>query len=117
MLSIKLLLVDPVYQSEAKNAFNRYNKEKFYAQQIDISFAKIDDRYTIVLEGPFANGSSAVDYIDKVRPVTKSRILPWLSAEKYSFIIISQSNLETLKVNKDIEGYKQLLQNAHPGKF
>ena len=109
--------VDPVYQSEAKNAFNRYNREKFYAQQIDISSAKIDDRYTLVLEGPFANGTAAVDYIEKVRPIAKSRILPWLSAEKFSFIIISQSNLETLKENKDIEGYKQLLQTAIPGKF
>ena len=109
--------VDGVYQSEAKNAFNRYNKEKFYTQQIDISASKIDDRYSIVLEGPFANAAAAIEYIDKVRPIAKSRILPWLSVEKYSFIVISQSNLEILKTTKDMDAYKQLLQTAVPGKF
>ena len=109
--------VDPVYQSEAKNAFNRYNREKFYAQTIDMSSEKIDDRFTLVLEGPFANGAAAVDYIEKVKPIVKSRIIPWLSADKYTFIIISRSNLEALKTSKDMDAYKQLLQTALPGKF
>ena len=109
--------VDPVYQGEAKNAFNRFNKEKFYTQTIDISAAKIDDRFTMILQGPFANSAAAIEYLDRTKPAAGSRILPWLSGDKFSFIIISQSNLETLQSSKNIDGYRQLLQAAVPGKF
>ena len=109
--------VDPVYQGEAKNAFNRFNKEKFYTQTIDISAVKIDDRFTLILEGPFANSAAAIEYLDRTKPAAGSRILPWLSGDKFSFIIISQSNLETLQASKNVDGYRQLLQAAVPGKF
>jgi len=109
--------VDPVYANEARNAFNRFNKERYYNQQIEISGLQLDERYNLVLEGPFANANAAVDYIDKVKPASKSRILPWLSLDKYSFLIISNTNLELLKSNKDMDAYKLLLEKAIPGKF
>ncbi|MEJ7673913.1 MAG: hypothetical protein WKF59_14745 [Chitinophagaceae bacterium] len=34
--------VDPVYISEARNAFNRYNREKFSEQSIEIAKDVID---------------------------------------------------------------------------
>jgi outer membrane protein assembly factor BamD (BamD/ComL family) len=109
--------VDPVYSSEAKNAFNRYNREKFYNQKIDISGVQLDERWNLVLQGPFLDAAVATDYIDKVKPVAKSRILPWLTSDKYTFLIISGANLNVLKSGKDMEGYRQLLQKALPGKF
>lgn len=109
--------VDKVYASEAGNAFNRFNREKYYNQKIDISNLRLNDRYDMVLQGPFTNASAAVDYIDKVKPVAKSRIVPWLAADKYSFLVISNANLEVLKSGKDMDAYKQLLQKAFPGKF
>ncbi len=109
--------VDPVYASEGKNAFNRYNREKFYNQRIEITSVPIDERYQLILEGPFADAPAALDYIDKVRPVTKSRILPWLTAEKYNFLIISNTNLDLLKAGKNMDAYKQLIDQALPGKF
>ncbi|MDB5250732.1 MAG: tetratricopeptide repeat protein [Segetibacter sp.] len=109
--------VDPVYASEARNAFNRFNKEKYYNQQIDITSLQLDERFNLVMEGPFTNAATALDYIENVRPVAKSRILPWLSIDRYSFIVISNANLNVLKTNKDMEAYKQLLQKAFPGKF
>lgn len=109
--------VDPVYAGEAKNAFNRYNKEKFYGQQINITSEKLDDRYNLVLQGPFPDADAAIEYINKIRPFAPSRILPWLSATKYSYLIINDDNLETLKQNKDIDAYKQLMLLALPGKF
>lgn len=109
--------VDPVYASEAKNAFNRFNREKFYNQKIEMSGLKLDDRFNLVLQGPFTDAAAAIDYIDKVRPAAKSRILPWLSADKYTFIVISNENLDLLKSSKDMDAYKQLLQKAFPGKF
>lgn len=109
--------VNDVYVSEAGNAFNRYNREVFYNQKITISPVKIDDRYNMVLQGPFDNAAAAIAYIDKVKPVTKGRILPWLDAAKYSFIVISNANLELLKTNKDMDAYQQLIRQAFPDKF
>jgi outer membrane protein assembly factor BamD (BamD/ComL family) len=109
--------VDPVYSSEARNAFNRFNREKYYNRKIEVTAAQIDERYHLVLQGPFANAAAALEYIDEVRPVVRSRVLPWLSADKYTFLLISSANLNVLKSDKDMEGYKQLLQKALPGKF
>jgi outer membrane protein assembly factor BamD (BamD/ComL family) len=109
--------VDKVYANEAGNAFNRFNREKYYNQKIDITNLKLDERYNMVLQGPFTNASAALDYIDKVKPVAKSRIVPWLAADKYSFLVISNANLDVLKSGKDMDAYKQLLQKAFPGKF
>jgi hypothetical protein len=109
--------VDEVYANEARNAFNRYNREKFYNQQIAMSGLKLDDRYSLVLQGPFKDAKAAVDYVDAVKPVAGSRILPWLSVDKFSFIVISNANLDLLKNNKDMTAYRQLLLQAFPGKF
>lgn len=78
---------------------------------------KLDDRFNLVLQGPFSDANAAVDYIDKVKPVTNSRILPWLNLDKYSFLVISAENLEVLKTSLDMNAYKQLIQQAFPGKF
>jgi outer membrane protein assembly factor BamD (BamD/ComL family) len=109
--------VDPVYASEAQNAFNRFNRERYSNQRIEMNSSKLDERFNLVLQGPFKDANAAVEYIDQVKPLAKSRILPWLLAEKYSFIIVNEANLELLKSNKDMDAYKQLLQKAVPGKF
>jgi tetratricopeptide (TPR) repeat protein len=109
--------VDQVYASEAKNAFNRFNREKYYNKPIEMTSLQLDERFHLVLEGPFSDANAAVAYIDNVRPVAGSRILPWLTADKYNFIVISAANLDVLKTNKDMNAYKQLLQQAFPGKF
>ncbi len=109
--------VDPVYINEARNAFNRYNQITFYDQKIDLIPVKLDERYNLVLIGPFSDAVSAVNYVDKTKPVTTTRIIPWLTADKYSYAIISESNLSLLKDTKDVEGYKNLLEKVLPGKF
>ena len=109
--------VAQVFVNEAKNAFNRFNKEKYYNQKIDISSVKVSDSVNLMLAGPFADAVKAIDYIDKAKPLTQGRIMPWLTPDKYNYFIISQSNLDLLKENKDMEGYKKVLQKAIPGKF
>jgi tetratricopeptide (TPR) repeat protein len=109
--------VDVVYANEARNAFNRFNQQNYYNQKIDVSGLKLNEQYNMVLEGPFADAKAAIDYIDQVRPIAKSRIVPWLTANKFSFMVISNTNLEVLKNNKDMDSYKLLLQKAIPGKF
>ena len=117
---IVLLLdkVAPVFANEAKNAFNRYDKQTFYNMpQLNATGIKLDDRYNLVLIGPFTDAVGALDYVDKVKPVTAGKILPWLTPDKFTFLMISQANLDLLNQNKDLEGYKKLIQKAVPGKF
>ncbi len=116
-VAILLDKVAPVYINEAKNAFTKYNQINFYNQKLNITPVKLDDQYNLVLIGPFSDADEAVKYVDKTKPVTSSRIIPWLTADKYSYAIISQSNLDVLQYTKDVDGYKKLLEKVLPGKF
>lgn len=116
-VAIVLDKVDEVYIGEAKNAFNRFNREKYYNQKIDIVSLQLDDRYHLVLQGPFKDATAANEYVDKTRPVTNSRIVPWLSADKYSFLIISQANLDILSTNKKVDDYRSILKQIFPDRY
>jgi outer membrane protein assembly factor BamD (BamD/ComL family) len=109
--------VDRVFISEAKSAYAQYNRQRLYNQVINISTTALNDQYTVLLLGPFADASKAMEYIDRVRPVTATQILNWLSADKYTYSIISNSNFEVLRTNKEVTNYQQLLKQALPGKF
>ena len=116
-VTILLDNVAPVYANEARNAFNRYNQANYYTQKITITNFRLDDQHNILLIGPFPGASEALTYVDKTRPITGSRIVPWLAANKYTYSIISNANLSLLNETKDLEGYKQLLNKVLPGKF
>ncbi|MBV9987237.1 MAG: tetratricopeptide repeat protein, partial [Chitinophagaceae bacterium] len=109
--------VDPIFATEARNAFNRYNQERFSDQQIPIYNRKLNAQYQLLMFGPFANAGDAVGYVDKVRPLAGTRIVPWLAADKYSFNIISDANMNILLGNQDLPGYKTFMNQALPGKF
>jgi len=109
--------VDPVYVSESRNAFNRYNKEKHYNRTIDISNLSLDENVKLVLMGNFETAATALEYLEKTRKASPSEIVPWLPAGKYSFIIITPQNLEVLKTSKDVSIYKTFLSQHFPGKF
>ena len=115
--AIVLDKVDETFAGEVKNAFNRFNKERYYNQKLDMITATINNQFSIVLIGPFANAGEAVGYIDKTKPSAAGRIVPWLQASKYSFSIISNSNLDIIKADKDVVGYTQFLKGIFPDKF
>ena len=108
--------VDGVYINEAKNAFNRYNKENYYGQPFEITKDELDADRSILVISSFTDGAAALQYCDKIKR-DASREVSWLPANKYSFIIITTENLLVLKTNKDINGYKALLNKQYPGKF
>ncbi|MEP6682099.1 MAG: hypothetical protein ABJA35_02520 [Parafilimonas sp.] len=116
-VAIVLNKVDPVYATETKNAFNKYNQINFYNQKINIVNSKVNDSLNIVLLGPFTDAASALIYVDKVKPNAAGVIIPWLKPEKYNFTIISQPNLDILNDTKDVSGYKSLIDKVLPGKF
>jgi outer membrane protein assembly factor BamD (BamD/ComL family) len=109
--------VDPVYVSESRNAFNRYNKEKFYNRVIDINNQALNDTTRLVVMSSFENAATALDYLEKTRKAAAKEIVPWLPAGKYYFILISSPNLEILKTKNNLPEYKRFLQQSFPGKF
>jgi outer membrane protein assembly factor BamD (BamD/ComL family) len=108
--------VDGVYINEAKNAFNRFNSESYYTQSLKITRDAIDADKVLLLFSPFENADAAIKYYDKIKKAAPSEI-SWLPPNKYSFLIISDSNLQLLKTNKDLTGYKQLLNTNFNNKF
>lgn len=108
--------VDPVYGSEAKNAFTRYNNQSFYTQGIKVAKDTLDADRALLIFSEFDNAEAAIKYRDKIKKDAPSEI-SWLPAEKYSFYIISAPNLELLKENKNLPSYIELLNKQYPDKF
>ena len=103
--------------NEAKNAFQRYNKDTYYNKTFSHDLFQLDPENRLLLIAPFANAQEAITYIEKTRPITATEIIPWLKGGKYTFSILTNSNFELLKGNKDIEAYKSFLNQYLPGKF
>jgi outer membrane protein assembly factor BamD (BamD/ComL family) len=108
--------VDQVYVTEAGNAFNRYNRENYYGQTININKDVLDAERSLLVITPFVDAATALLYYDKIKRNAAAEI-SWLPANKYSFIIITDENLELLKSNKNLPGYKALLNTQFPNRF
>jgi len=109
--------IDLVFGNEAKNAFSRYNKETYYNKTYAVDLFQIDNDNRLLLIAPFATAQDALTYVEQTRPKTATDIIPWLKGGKYTFTIMTENNLNLLKSNKDIEGYKTFLNQHLPGKF
>jgi len=109
--------VDPVFASETRNAFSRYNREKYATQALEIATTDFDGKDKFVLVGPFNSAQEAIDYVKAAKALAPAEIIPWLKSDKYSFTIISKGNLEILQGNKDLKGYRQFVEQNLPGKF
>ena len=109
--------VDPVYVSESGNAFNRYNTETYYSLGLTTQNASLSDSLKLMITGSFPDEKSAMDYLKNVKAMAPRAIIPWMPAGKYTFLIISATNLELLLSNKDMAAYLKFLATAYPGKF
>lgn len=111
-----LTKVDPVYSSEARNAFNRFNSQSGATNRVAIVKDTLDNDHTLLVFSQFDDAVAALKYLDKLKEAAPSQI-SWLPAQKYSFYIISDSNLQLLKENKNLQNYIDLLNKKYPGKF
>jgi hypothetical protein len=109
--------VDPVYVTESKNAFDRYNRENFYGKNYEINKQSLSDTIKLMVMQGFENASAALTYLNKATHAAGREIVPWLPEKKYFFIMIDDQNLEILKANKDIQLYKKFLSVYSPDKF
>ena len=108
--------VDQVYINEAKNAFARFNRGTTTTQGLTITRDVLDADRALLLFSTFDNADAALAYYDKIRRAAPSEI-SWLQPAKYSFLIISEANLQVLKTNKDLQSYRQLLNTNYNNRF
>jgi tetratricopeptide (TPR) repeat protein len=99
--------VDQVYVTEARNAFNRYNREN--NKVMNVSNVVLNDDTRLMLIDGFPNAAAALSYLDKAKTAAPRDVIPWLPANKYSFIIISHNNLPVLTNSKDLAPYRTFL--------
>lgn len=109
--------VDPVYVSEAGNAFNRFNTETFYSKSLTTENASLSDSLKLVIISKFGNSNDALEYLKNIKALAPREIIPWLPAGKYTFLIISNANLDLLLSNKDMPAYRKFLSAADPSTF
>jgi tetratricopeptide (TPR) repeat protein len=108
--------VDGVYITEAKNAFNRFNKQNFYSLQLSIDKQLFDVDKNFLVISNFANADEAIKYYEKIKRSAPTEV-SWLPAAKYSFFIITNKNLQVLKESKKLVEYKKLLNTQFTNKF
>jgi len=109
--------VDPVYVTETRNAFNRYNQQNLFNQPITVNNVVLTDTIKLVVMTGFTNAANALSYSQTARQAAATSIVPWLPAGKYKFMIISRPNLEALLVSKNLEEYRKFLLRTWPGSF
>ncbi len=115
VLVMVLNKVDAVYINEAKNALIRYNREKNYAA-LSIVRDQLDAENALLVFNSFDNVAAGLAYYDKLRKSVATEI-SWLQPSKYSFLIITNENLQILKTKKDKDNYKKLLNSQYPARF
>ncbi|MBI3883902.1 MAG: hypothetical protein HY305_06780 [Sphingobacteriales bacterium] len=108
--------VDGTYVNEARNAFNRYNSDEYPSKQFTITKEALDNEHALLIFSPFVDADAAMAYYNKIKGAAKNEV-SWLPANKYSFEIISEESLQLLRTNKNLNGYKNLLNAQYPGKF
>ncbi len=108
--------VDMTYVNESRNAFVRYTADNHRGAGITVNREKIDNELSLVTFAPFADAEAALLFWAKVKKAAPEEV-SWLPADKYSFIIIDNDNLERLRNTKDTGSYLKLLKQQYPDKF
>jgi hypothetical protein len=109
---IVLQKVDPLFVTEVKNAFYRYGRERYPTLPLEYTVMDFDaDRKFLVINS-FPTSKEAKEYIQRAIPASASEIMPWLAANKYSFTLITETNLQLLLEKKDLDAYTQFLEQT-----
>jgi tetratricopeptide (TPR) repeat protein len=116
MMIMILDKVDPVYVGEAKNAFNRYNKQNYFNLPIETTNQPLSDSLNLVVITPFPNAATALDYTRKTAEIAETRIIPWMPKGKFSFLVITPANLQLLQSRKDLAEYLKFHGQAYSGR-
>jgi tetratricopeptide (TPR) repeat protein len=108
--------VDGTYINEAKNAYTRFSSDYFRDLQLEITRETLDAERALVVFKTFPDTETAMRFIARARRAAPEEV-SWLPANKYSFVLISESNLTLLQSNKNLAGYLDGLRKQFPGQF
>lgn len=97
--------VDPVYVTETRNAFNRYNQSRFSGRQLEIENLLVNDSIHYAIIRGLGALENVIRYTNSVEAEAPVTIVPWLPKGKYRFIIISDENLATLIEEQEMAVY------------
>jgi tetratricopeptide (TPR) repeat protein len=106
--------VDPVYVNEARNAFIRYNKERYYNQPMNVVIVELSAQVKLVSISGLANEKAAMDYLQEAKIQAPKDIIPWLKGNKYYFLPIAQDNMDLLISNKNLPAYRDFMHQLFP---
>ncbi|KYP13579.1 tetratricopeptide repeat protein [Flavihumibacter sp. CACIAM 22H1] len=109
--------VDPVYVNETKNAFDRYHREKYYNQPMNVSITSLSDTVKLVSIRGMVNEAAAMEYIQKAKPLAEKEIIPWMKKENYYFMPVAEDNLNLLLDSSNLPAYRSFLQQIFPNQF
>ncbi len=118
-VAIVLEKIDPAYVNEVLYSFNSSSRKNFNGQPVTASKKKLKDGlWLLLLQSPeFKNAAAGVDYISYIKPIAEKEIISWLDASKYSYSIISATNMTLLEQDPNIGLYQKVLKETFPGKF
>lgn len=109
--------IDATFFKESKQSFAQYNNDKFRNEKIGMSDYNLNSQTRLLLLGPFANSEKALNFIDKTKPIAASKLISFISTDKYSFYIIDSGNLNLLQTKKNLSDFIKFIKQAIPGKF
>ena len=108
--------VDMTYINESKNALAKYATDNFRGAGISVAKDTVNKDNALLVFSLFANADEALSFLTKIQKAAPEEI-SWLPANKYSFLLIDEENLQRMKNTKDIAGYRSLLMKQYPGKI
>jgi hypothetical protein len=108
--------VDATYINESKNALGRYATDYFREAGISVAKDTVNKENALLIFSLFPNAEEALNFLTKIQKAAPEEI-SWLPANKYSFLLIDEDNLQRMKNTKDIAGYRNLLLKQYPGKI
>ena len=106
--------VDMTYINESKNALAKYAADNFRDAGITVAKDTITKELSLLVFSSFANAAEALPFLIKIQKAAPEEI-SWLPANKYSFLVIDEDNLQRMKNTKNIAAYKTLLSKQYPG--
>jgi outer membrane protein assembly factor BamD (BamD/ComL family) len=112
--SVMMILndVDPVYASEARNAFARYHRENYSSAGLKITPLPLENNIQLILMQGFQNKNEAIAYFEKVQRIASLEIIPWLPAARFRFLPIAEDNIPVLEKSKKLSEYEAFWNEA-----
>ena len=94
-----------------------YDKNILNNEKIGISDYILNNQIRLLLLGPFTNSEKAFLYLDKTKPLAASKIISFITSDKYNFYLIDTYNLNLLQTKKNLSDYIKFIRQSVPGKF